>query len=495
MQDMTPQAIVAELDKYIVGQNEAKRAVAVALRNRFRRTQLPENVSRDITPKNILMIGPTGVGKTEIARRVASLIDAPFVKVEATKFTEVGYVGRDVESIIQELVDTGVNMVHEEKFKEVQSKAEGLAKEKIINYLCQQSKGQAKRLTAKNQQAGAVGAKAVASSTTSQTTVDISKDDSSGISPQGSIQTVSGSPKPPSGKRREVMANLLENQQLEDQLIEIEVSTDMGGFEPVLEFSPGMTSTEMSETFNDFMDSYQSFSTRRRSRKVSVKEARRILTREEANKLIDFEEVVDAAMKRCEQMGVVFIDELDKVIGPKVEMGADVSGEGVQRDLLPIVGGSTVLTRYGQVKTDYVLFIGAGSFHRHKPSEMLPEFQGRFPLRVELKALSQSDLRAILTEPQNSLIRQYQALLATEGVELVFTDDAIDEIARLATVMNERMDNIGARRLHTIVEKVLEELSFYAPERRGESIVVDRLYVTEKMADLVKDEDLSRYIL
>lgn len=492
MEDLTPEAIVRELDKYIVGQAAAKKAVAVALRNRHRRKLLPEQMRREIAPKNILMIGSTGVGKTEIARRVAKLIDAPFVKVEATKFTEVGYVGRDVESIVHELVETSVNLVHEQKMQEVMNKAEGLARERIISYLCQQSPRGGHRSSRKAKQGATTSPGAVITGSSGAGAQSASGCDLA--VEEGARGSVASWPVSIPRQRKRV-AELLESQQLEDATIEIELNSDPDALDPILEFSSGMSTEEMTETFNEFMQNFTAYTTRRRLRRVSVREARRILTREEANKLIDFDQVIDDAVRRAEDFGIVFIDELDKIAGPKVEIGADVSGEGVQRDLLPIVEGSTVMTRYGPVNTDHVLFIAAGSFHHVKPSELIPELQGRFPLRVELESLGQESLRRILAEPENSLLKQYQALLSTEDVELEFTEDGISEMARMAALMNERMEDIGARRLHTIVEKVLEDISFSAHEHRHEKIVVDEKYVTERLADFVRDEDLSKYIL
>ncbi len=444
MEELTPQRIVQELDRYIVGQEAAKRAVAIALRNRYRRRMLDPDMRDHVVPKNILMIGPTGVGKTEIARRVAKLIDAPFVKVEATKFTEVGYVGRDVESIIRELVETAVSMVHERKVAEVQEQAANLANERLIGYLLAQGR----------------------------------------VPLEGSQKR-----KGVSQKRRIKVAEMLRNNLLEDEIVEIDVE---GGEIIYLADIHELSSGEAGEGIGDMVESFRS---RRRSRKVSVKEARRILTREEANKLIDFDQVVDEALEKVEELGVVFIDEIDKIAGNGVDVGSDVSGEGVQRDLLPIVEGSTVSTRYGNVKTDHILFIAAGAFHSVKPSDLIPELQGRFPLRVELKSLAQQDLLKILLYPENSLPRQYKSLLATEGVELEFTEDGLAEIARMAYEINSRTEDIGARRLHTIMEQVLEEISFKASEMRGSRVVVDREYVATRMAHLVQDEDLSRYIL
>lgn len=480
MQDLTPGAIVQELDKYIVGQQAAKRAMAIALRNRIRRRLLPPEVREDIIPKNILMIGPTGVGKTEIARRVAALIDAPFIKVEATKFTEVGYVGRDVESIIRDLVESAIMRIHDEKLKEVESKAESLVTEKIVNYLLQQSAPPSKRRAAQQKTSGALS---------------LAMEESS---PDGSP---SQAPRPGARAKgrqhqdRQHLINLVNSHQLEDQIIEIEVDNSAAAMGSVLEFPPGMSSEEITESFQEFFDNYKGYANKRRCRRVPVKEARRILTREEALKMVDLDDVVDKALNTVEENGVVFIDELDKIVGPKVEIGADVSGEGVQRDLLPILEGCTVMTRYGPVKTNHILFIAAGAFHRCKPADLIPEIQGRFPLRVGLSSLTREDLKRILVEPKNALTKQYQALLATEEVELDFTKDGLEEMARVSALANEQMENIGARRLHTIMERVLEDLSYSASERRGEKVVVDTTYVSSHLGDLLRDEDLSRYIL
>ena len=454
MKGLTPQAVVRELDRYIVGQEEAKRAVAIALRNRERRRHLPPEMRKEIIPKNILMIGPTGVGKTEIARRVVSLIDAPFIKVEATKFTEVGYVGRDVESMVTDLVETAVMKVYENELAEVTTKAEKLANEKLLDYLC-------KQLPAKI------------------------------ALPQGQLtlpldeRTVLRR-RPPRRSSRQYVAKLLHAKQLEEQIVEIEIGGDVE--------SPAELALRAPED-NWEWENLKEYDGQRRWRRVPVKEARRILTKEEANKLIDFDQVVDRALTRTHEDGVIFIDELDKLCGPKIEVGRDVSGEGVQRDLLPIVEGTTVMTRFGPVKTDYILFIAAGAFYDSKPSDLIPELQGRLPLRVELKALSPQDLERILEEPENSLTKQYHALLATEGVELDFTREGIAEMAFWASRMNEKMENIGARRLYTIMEQVLEELSFAAPQRQGEKVMVDQAYVREHLGNLLRDEDLSRYIL
>jgi len=481
MNNLSPRAIVQELDKYIVGQNNAKKVVAIALRNRERRRKLPEDLRRDVMPKNILMIGPTGVGKTEIARRMAAMIDAPFIKVEATKFTEVGYVGRDVESIISDLAEMAVTRGYEKKLKEVETKAEKVATEKIIDYLCQQWP----RAVAKV----AVKAEGIAG---------ISAEESKGI-PSGENTSIQQRRRP--YRYRQIVAKLLQNQQLEDQPVEIEVGAEVEGGGPLEDMSSHLYQDDGLDYTGEASDNYRFYSNRRgyakekKRRKVLVKEARRILTREAANRLVDFDDVIDHAIEQVEENGVVFIDELDKLAGPRMEMGRDVSGEGVQRDLLPVVEGTTVMTHFGPVKTEHVLFIAAGAFYQSKPSDLIPELQGRFPLRVELSSLSTEDLKQILVEPKNALTKQYQALMGTEGVELEFADDAINEISRLASMMNERLENIGARRLYTIMEKILEEISFSATEKAGEKVVIDAPYVSEHVGSLVADEDLSRYIL
>jgi len=503
---LTPQQIVAELDRYIVGQEEAKRAVAVALRNRDRRRSLPEEIRKEIMPKNILMIGSTGIGKTEIARRVASLIHAPFVKVDATVFTEVGYVGRDVDSIVRDLVEAAVDLVQKERLEEVRARAEQSANERILDYLCQQypvehitrttfDPRRRKPLRRSPVESGATGTGAMAATAT------IIASPADQEQPQSEPQSAPAPVTPALNlaekrqlQRRRRVARLLNSKILEDTLIEIDLPDDEGLESSYLEFPPGIGPDEMVDTFNDFLSRVRT-SSQRRYRQVSVKEARRLLAQEEADRLIDWDQVMATAIQRAEESGVVFIDEIDKLVGPAVEVGADVSGEGVQRDLLPIVEGTTVSTRYGPIHTDHVLFIAAGSFQRVRPSDLIPELQGRFPLRVELRSLTEADFVRILTEPANSLIRQYQALLQTEGVQLEFTPDGLQEIAHLAAVMNERLENIGARRLHTIVEKVLEDLSFRAHEFAGQTVTIDREYVASRLLSLVRDEDLSRYIL
>jgi ATP-dependent HslUV protease ATP-binding subunit HslU len=510
MQDLTPRQIVAELDKYIVGQQAAKRAMAVALRNRVRRQLVDEAMRDEITPKNMMMIGPTGVGKTEIARRVARLIDAPFIKVEATKFTEVGYVGRDVDSIVRDLAEAAFNMEHDQRLAEVRQRAESVATERIVNYLMEQRADlHGGRRAVKSAQAasGKAQAQGQAQAQAQMAGPEVAIASTEG---QGGTTTTTVAVEAPLSeraiklRRRKVERMLVENK-LDEEQIEIDMGDalfdgdDLGG---VLEFPPGMSTDEMSEQFSEFLDGYKSMQTslsgmssRRRMRRVSVREARRILTEEEAHKMVDMETIVESAVRRAEQTGVVFIDELDKLAGPVMETGPDVSGAGVQRDLLPIVEGSAVQTRYGTVKTDHVLFIAAGAFTASKPSDLIPELQGRFPLRVELESLGEKELMAILTEPENSLTRQYMALLETEGVLLEFTRDGLARVASIATDLNNRVEDIGARRLHTLMEQVLEEIAFTAEEHKGENVVIDREYVDSRVKSIVKDDDLSRFIL
>ncbi len=486
MEELTPQRIVEELDKYIVGQDAAKKAIAVALRNRYRRRLLPPDVRDDVAPKNIMMIGATGVGKTEIARRVAALCGAPFVKVEATRFTEVGYVGKDAESIMQDLMEASVNLLSEQKMREVQTEAEKLAEERIIDYLLAQAPA-ARRVRGVSSKGQAISS-GVSAVLTAVQEKEPARDDQA-----ASGQAEAGGDSALQKRRRSKMAKLLRSQRLDDRVIEIEVSTEEDRYESVWEFSTGMTQEEVNEGLKEFIESYSA--SRKRSRKVSVKEARRLLTREEANKLIDYDSVVDQAIQQAEQGGIVFIDEIDKVAGHGFDAGSDISGEGVQRDLLPIIEGATVMTRYGPVKSDHVLFIAAGSFSRVRPSDLIPELQGRFPLRVELQSLTSADMRRILTEPKNSLVKQYQALLSTEGVDLRFTEDALTEIAETACRMNRQLEDIGARRLQTIVEYVLEQVSFDAASLKDRTVMVDADYVRERVAKVAASEDLSRYIL
>ncbi|GIM47793.1 ATP-dependent protease ATPase subunit HslU [Collibacillus ludicampi] len=459
-QALTPKQIVAELDKYIVGQKMAKRAVAIALRNRYRRSLLPEEMREEITPKNILMIGPTGVGKTEIARRLAKLVGAPFVKVEATKFTEVGYVGRDVEAMIRDLVETSIRMVKTEKMALVESQARKLAEERIVQILVPDP-DRAKSFKNPLEMLFSSGS-------TQRPEENVTESDTIRM------------------KRREMRAKL-ERGELEDTIIEIEVEDTA---QPIFELfqAPGEMGMNVQEMLGNLMPK------RHKKRKVPVREARKLLTQEEAQKLIDMDEVTAEAVVRAEQSGIIFIDEIDKIAG-KERGGPDVSREGVQRDILPIVEGSTVMTKYGAVKTDHILFIAAGAFHISKPSDLIPELQGRFPIRVELTSLTADDFERILTEPKNALIKQYTALLSTEGIDVEFTTEAIRKLAELATQVNQQTENIGARRLHTLLEKLLEDLSFEAPDVHLSKITITPSYVMEKLEGIVQNRDLSQYIL
>ncbi|HKY63301.1 MAG TPA: ATP-dependent protease ATPase subunit HslU [bacterium] len=447
--NFTPREIVSELDRYIVGQRPAKRAVAIALRNRWRRQNVPAELRDEIAPKNIIMIGPTGVGKTEIARRLAKLANAPFLKVEASKFTEVGYVGKDVESIIRELTETAVKMIKEEETAQVQAKAEELAEERLLDLL----------LPAASKE---------------------------------SPDPVNGAA--PASNTRDKLRVMLQEGKFDDKLVEFEPSANPGGMMPIFEVVSGSSVDELGSNLRDMMSGLFSGKGRKRT-KLKVPEARKLLTQEEAAKLIDMERVTKLAVERVEQSGIVFLDEIDKIAGRESQHGPDVSREGVQRDILPIVEGSNVNTKYGMVRTDHILFIAAGAFHVSKPSDLIPELQGRFPIRVELDSLTTEDFLRILQEPANSLTKQYEALLQTEKVVLDFTPDGLKEIADFAGLVNERTENIGARRLHTIMEKVLDEISFEAPDKRGFRLTVDADYVRDKLANLVEDQDLSRYIL
>jgi ATP-dependent HslUV protease ATP-binding subunit HslU len=448
--ELTPREIVLELDKYIVGQNAAKKAVAIALRNRVRRQKLPPEVAEDILPKNILMIGPTGVGKTEIARRLARLAGCPFVKVEASKYTEVGYVGRDVESMVRDLVETAIDMVREEKLDEVAERAEQSAEERLLDLL----------LPSSPPSAGEAG-------------------------PNGDAQR-----REQAARTREKLRAQLREGKLDQRMVEVEVrERSMPSFEIIS--NQGVD--EMDINVKDMLSGM--FGQQKKKRKMTVAEAFDYLIQEEETRLIDMDQVTRIAVDRVEQMGIIFVDEIDKIAGREGGHGPDVSREGVQRDILPIVEGTTVNTRYGMVRTDHVLFIAAGAFHTTKPSDLIPELQGRFPIRVELTSLTEADFIRILTEPKNALIKQSIALLDTEPFKLTFTDDAIATIARFAAKVNEQTENIGARRLHTILEKVLEEISFDAPEMKKKSFKVDAAYVQKQLANIVKDQDLSRYIL
>ena len=455
--ELTPREIVIELDKYIVGQNAAKKAVAVALRNRVRRQKLPPEVAEEILPKNILMIGPTGVGKTEIARRLARLAGCPFVKVEASKYTEVGYVGRDVESMVRDLVETSIDMVREEKLDEVAERAEQSAEERLLDLLLPSSPSPAEP-----------GANAAANA-------------GAASEAQRREQTQ---------RTREKLRAQLREGKLDQRMVEVEVrERNMPSFEIIT--NQGVE--EMDVNVKDMLSGM--FGQQKKKRKMTVSEAFDYLIQEEEGRLIDMDQVTRLAVDRVEQMGIIFIDEVDKIAGREAGHGPDVSREGVQRDILPIVEGTTVNTRYGMVRTDHVLFIAAGAFHTTKPSDLIPELQGRFPIRVELSSLSEADFIRILTEPKNALIKQYIALLDTEGLKLSFTEDAIAAVARFAATVNEHTENIGARRLHTILEKVLEEISFEAPEMKKKNVKIDAAYVQKQLVDIVKDQDLSRYIL
>lgn len=463
-QSLTPRQIVAELDKYIVGQKQAKKSVAVALRNRYRRSQLSEELRDEVVPKNILMIGPTGVGKTEIARRLAKLVNAPFIKVEATKFTEVGYVGRDVESMVRDLVETSIRMVKLERTEKVKDRAEELANERIVSILVPSA---SKNKSQKNPFEMIFGG----NSTQEDTKEDSEQD--------GSL----------SERRRGVRFKLLAGQ-LEDDIIEIDVEDTAP---TMLDMFAGQGNDQMGMNMQEMFGSF--LPKRTKKRKLPIREARKVLIQDEAAKLIDMDDVIQESVSRAEQSGIIFIDEIDKVASQGKGSGPDVSREGVQRDILPIVEGSTIMTKYGPVKTDYILFMAAGAFHIAKPSDLIPELQGRFPIRVELSSLSLEDFVSILTEPENALTKQYVNLLKTENLEIEFQKEAIYEIAKIAATVNQNMENIGARRLHTILEKLLEDLSFEAPELTLEKMMITPEYVREKLSSIAQDRDLSQYIL
>ena len=444
---LTPRQIVAELDKYVVGQAKAKRAVAIALRNRLRRQKLPAELAEDVAPKNILMIGPTGVGKTEIARRLARLAQSPFLKVEASKFTEVGYVGRDVESMVRDLVELGIDMVREERLEEVRGKAAQNAEERLLDVLLPPQRPVAP------------------------------DEDPSNVRDQ-------------QNRTREHFREQLRSGRLDARTVEIEVREKSF---PSFEIIAGSSVEEVDINLKDMLPGL--FQGRSKRRRMRVPEAFEYLTREEEQKLIDMDSVARTAVERVEQSGIIFLDEIDKIAGREGSQGPDVSREGVQRDILPIVEGTTVNTKYGMVRTDHVLFIAAGAFHVSKPSDLIPELQGRFPIRVELEPLGREEFVRILTEPRSALVKQYMALMDTEGIDLTFTDDAIRKIADFATIVNERTENIGARRLHTVMEKLLDEISFEGPDLENKTVIIDEDYVSRMLAEIVKNEDLSRYIL
>jgi ATP-dependent HslUV protease ATP-binding subunit HslU len=451
LDELTPREIVAELDKHVVGQKDAKRAVAIALRNRMRRQKLPPDMAEEVIPKNIIMIGPTGVGKTEIARRLAKLANSPFLKVEASKFTEVGYVGRDVESMIRDLVEIAIDNIRAEKLEDVADKAELNAEERLLDILLPPA------------------------------------------APSGTAQagfTLEASSGDSYSRTREKLRQQLREGKLDDRTVEIDVRER--NF-PSFEIISNQGVEEMDVNIKDMLPNI--FGQRTKKRKMKVNEAFEYLIQEEEQRLIDMDQVTRMAIDRVEDAGIIFLDEIDKIAGREGGHGPDVSREGVQRDILPIVEGTTVNTRYGMVRTDHILFIAAGAFHVSKPSDLIPELQGRFPIRVELQSLTMDDFIRILTEPKSSLTKQYTALLETEGVKLEFTKDALEEIARFAFRVNEGTENIGARRLHTIMERVLDEISFSAPEKKGEQFTVDAAYVGKMLTDIVKDQDLSRYIL
>jgi len=457
MTTLKPSEIVEELDKYIIGQDKAKRSVAIALRNRWRRQQVPEDLRDEIAPKNIILIGPTGVGKTEIARRLSNLTDSPFSKVEASKFTEVGYMGRDVESMVRDLVELTVNDLRSREQESVQEKAQHIAEERMLDLLLPKP---APRRAENN------------------------PDDK-----EISLELVTGKTEE-SSSTREKLRRMLRHGKLDQRYVDIEVS---GQMMPSVEIFSNMGIEEMGINFKDMLGGLMPKNTKKR--KVKVHEAMKILAQEEAHNLVDMDEVIDSAIEKVEQAGIIFLDEIDKITGKSNTSGPDVSREGVQRDLLPIVEGSTVTTKYGPVKTDHILFIASGAFHIAKPADLIPELQGRFPIRVELNSLHKDEFVRILTEPRNALLLQYMALLRTEKVEVMFKDNAVEEIARIAEEVNNMTENIGARRLHTLMECLLEDILFEAPDMKKKKIVINRAFVNDKLKDIKDDEDLSRYIL
>lgn len=458
MENLTPRQIVSELDRYIIGQDEAKKTVAVALRNRYRRSQLNDDLRAEVTPTNIIMIGPTGVGKTEIARRLAKLVKAPFVKVEATKFTEVGYVGRDVESMVRDLVEAAIRMIEEDKTLGVRTQAQKLAEERLLDIMAPLPK----------------------KASSNPLEMFFGKDNNKQVT-DSEIDNIKA--------QREILRQKLRRMELEDEIVEIEVK-DTNSMNDMLE-SMGMDDAtgNFGEMFSGIMPG------KTKKRKVTVEKAKKILTEEEAEKLVDFEDVKQEAINLAEQEGIIFLDEIDKIASSGGGHGPDVSREGVQRDILPIVEGSVVKTKYGNVKTDHILFIAAGAFHVSKPEDLIPELQGRFPVRVKLESLSEHDLERILTEPESSLIKQYTALIAVDGINLNFTPDGVQEIAEMAYILNEESENIGARRLHTMMERLLSEVMFEGSDLTEKDVVVDSAYVAEKLGEMTKGQDLSAFIL
>jgi ATP-dependent HslUV protease ATP-binding subunit HslU len=456
--DLTPKKIVEKLDQYIIGQHEAKRAVAIALRNRWRRQNVSKELGEEISPKNIIMIGPTGVGKTEIARRLAKLDNSPFIKVEASKFTEVGYVGRDVESMVRDLVELAINMIKSEEQGRVREKAAELAEDRLLDILLPPKPAE-KKVT--------------------------------DMITNGNNATIDAEVVPEQDTTREKLRRLLHEGRLDGRFVELEVAEVRSG--PMIEIFSSAGMEDMGLNVKDMLGNL--FPQKKKRRRVKVPEAMEILSEEEAQRLVDMDKVTKTAIERVEQSGIIFLDEIDKIVGSDGTQGPDVSREGVQRDLLPIVEGSTVNSRYGMVRTDHILFIAAGAFTATKPSDLIPELQGRFPIRVELNSLGKEEFIRILTEPHNALVRQYTEMMATEGVRIIFKEDAVAAIAETATLVNERMENIGARRLYTIMESLLDEISFDAPEMKGQEVLIDAEYVARQLDEIVEDEDLSRYIL
>ncbi len=456
--NLTPKEIVLELDKYIIGQNDAKRAVAIALRNRWRRQNVPPELMDEIAPKNIIMIGPTGVGKTEIARRLAKIDQSPFLKIEASKFTEVGYVGRDVESMIRDLVELSVNMVKHEEKENVMARAKEISEERILDVLLPPRSLERKAMDGASEQADTAVYETMAQQAST----------------------------------RDKLRRLLHEGKLDERFVELEVS-ERSGQMPMIEIFSSSGVEDMGLNIKDMLGNL--FPQKKKLRRMKVPEAMEIIVQEEAQRLVDLEKVTKNAIERVEQSGIIFLDEIDKIVGSDSSHGPDVSREGVQRDLLPIVEGSTVNTKYGMVRTDHILFIAAGAFSSTKPSDLIPEMQGRFPIRVELDSLGKEEFMRILTEPNNALVKQYIEMMATESVKIVFTPDAVAEISEVAAVVNERTENIGARRLYTVMETLLDEISFEAPDMKGKEVVIDAGYVRDKLNDIIEDEDLTRYIL